>query len=270
MRNSRLILITSLLAVAVAFACERPTRKATVPRSDKTLTVMTFNVNFGLQGDEDSIAAIREGDADLVLLQETTAAWESQLRRDLSEQYPHMAFRHCCRAGGLAILSKGEILQDEYLDARTKEKGWFPAWRHLVQTPIGQVQTLNVHLRPAISESGSVLRGHFSTPSVRRKEIEAFFASLDDSFPTVIAGDFNESKDGRAVQFLRKKGLRSALPEFQPNADTWRWSTSVGTIHSQLDHIAYDPQLVPLQATVLKRGQSDHWPVIATFERSAP
>jgi endonuclease/exonuclease/phosphatase (EEP) superfamily protein YafD len=229
---------------------------------------MTFNVNFGLNGDADSIAAIRDSGADLVLLQETTEAWERQIRDQLGEVYPHMAFRHCCRAGGLAILSKGAIVEDDYLNARSSERGWFPAWRHVVDTQIGRIQTLNVHLRPPISDGGSVVSGYFTTPKVRRKEIDAFFASLDDSLPTVIAGDFNENKDGRAVQYLRKKGLRSALPEFKPSADTWRWKTSVGSVHSQLDHIAYDAQLVPLNANVLKQGRSDHWPVVATFERS--
>jgi endonuclease/exonuclease/phosphatase (EEP) superfamily protein YafD len=230
---------------------------------------MSFNVNFGLRGDADSIQAIREADADLVLLQETTPAWEKQIRAQLGHLYPFMAFRDCCRAGGLAILSKGPLLESEYFKARTEDKGWFPAWRHVVQTPLGRVQTLNVHLRPAISEGGSVLRGYFSTPEVRRKEIDAFWKQLEGSMPTIIAGDFNESDSGDALQFLRKRGLRSALPEFSPSADTWRWQTSVGTIHSQLDHIAYDPRLVPISALVVKEGHSDHWPIIATFVRAS-
>ncbi len=113
-----------------------------------------------------------------------------------------------------------------------------------------------------------MIRGYFSTRSVRKKEIRAHVAALDPGIPTVIAGDFNESEDGRAVQFLNKRGLRSALPEFKPGADTWRWTTSVGTVHSQLDHIVYDPHFTPINATVLKQGNSDHWPVVATFVRS--
>jgi endonuclease/exonuclease/phosphatase (EEP) superfamily protein YafD len=226
---------------------------------------MSYNVNYGLSGDEQAIEAIRKSNADFVLLQETTAAWETQIRRELSTEYPHMAFRHCCGAGGLAILSKGQIVQDEYLPPRTKDRGWFPAWRHIVDTPLGKVQTLNVHLRPPISDGGSVVRGYFSTREIRKKEIRAHFAEMDKRIPTVIAGDFNESDDGRAVQFLHKRGLRSALPEFKPGADTWRWTTSVGTVHSQLDHIVYNAHFTPINAIVLKQGRSDHRPVVATF-----
>jgi endonuclease/exonuclease/phosphatase (EEP) superfamily protein YafD len=253
------------LALFLLTSCAGPTRKPTDPEGAKTLTVMSFNVNYGLAGDSEAIEVIRQTSADLVLLQETTVAWETQIRRDLGREYPHMAFRHCCGAGGLAILSKGRLLQEEYLAPRTRERGWFPAWRHTVETPLGKVQTLNVHLRPPISDGGSVIRGYFSTRSVRKKEIRAHVAELDPGIPTVIAGDFNESEDGRAVQFLDKRGLRSALPEFKPGADTWRWTTSMGTVHSQLDHIVYDPHFTPINATVLKQGKSDHWPVVATF-----
>lgn len=228
---------------------------------------MTFNVNFGIAGDSSTIAGMRESGADLVLLQETTESWERVIRKELADVYAYMDFRHCCGAGGLAILSKGALLENRYFEARSEKNGWFPAWSHVVQTPIGKVQALNVHLRPPLSESGSVLSGYFSTPSVREDEIEAFFAKLDEKLPTIIAGDFNEGSDGKAIQFLRKRGLRSALPEFQPSANTWRWQTSVGTVHSQLDHITYAPQLVPLNAAVIKTGRSDHWPVIATFRR---
>lgn len=264
LRTIRVLAILPFLLVA----CGGPARTPTDPQDAKTLRVLSYNVNFGLAGDSDAIAAIRQSGADLVLLQETTAAWESQIRRQLVDVYPHMAFRHCCGAGGLAVLSKGRLVEDEYLSARTQDGGWFPAWQHVVETPIGRIQTLNIHLRPPISNGGSVLRGYFSTRSVRKKEIRAHFSRLDGSLPTVIAGDFNESEDGRAVQYLHKRGLRSALPEFKPGADTWRWTTSVGPVHSQLDHIVYDPKLTPINAKVLKRGRSDHWPVVATFIRS--
>lgn len=250
-----------------SLSCDKPSRVARPAGNATTLKVMSFNLNFGLPGDADSIAAIRSANPDLVLLQETNAAWEVSLRDEFQDLYPHMAFRHCCRAGGLALLSKGRILEDHYWEAQT-QGAWFPAWHHLVETPLGVVQTLNLHLRPQISESGSVVRGYFSTPSIRREEIANHFEKLSGSIPTIIAGDFNENKDGDAIVFLAKRGLRSALPEFSPNADTWHWNTSVGTIHSQLDHIVYDPRLEPLDAMVVQQGSSDHWPVVATFVRA--
>jgi endonuclease/exonuclease/phosphatase (EEP) superfamily protein YafD len=257
----------SSILVAIALAgCGADARSPLpLPAGEPYLTVMSYNVNFGLAGDPEGEAAIRAGDADLVVLQETTAAWERALRAGLGDRYPHMMFRHCCGAGGLAILSRYAIDASEYLPK--VGDGWFPAWRVVVTTPLGPIQVLAVHLRPPLSEHGSVVTGYFTTPGVRRAEIEAFVAHLDEDLPTLVVGDFNEPADGSAVRFLAERGLRSALPEFHPGADTWGWQTSLGTVRSQLDHIVYDPKLAALDARVIHAGRSDHHPVVAIFKR---
>lgn len=255
-----------LLVLALGASCGRAARAPRpMPAGAPRLTVMSYNVNFGLAGDAEGAAAIRAGDADVVVLQETTAAWERALRAGLRDRYPHMAFRHCCGAGGLAILSRYPFEEREYLPQ--VGDGWFPAWRVVVASPLGPIQVLAVHLRPPLSERGSVVSGYFSTPRVRRAEIEAFAAHLDRALPALVVGDFNEPADGSAVRLLAARGLRSALPEFHPDADTWGWRTSLGTVHSQLDHIVYDARLTALDARVIDAGRSDHRPVIAIFAR---
>lgn len=224
---------------------------------------MTYNVNYGLAGDPAGVRAIAEADADLVFLQETTAGWQRKLEAELIQQYPHMAFRHCCGAGGLAVLSKFPFTEHEYVKAKA---GWFPGWRLVVQSPLGPLQVLNLHLRPQVSDSGSVISGYFKTPRIRRAEIEEYFALLDPSLPTVIVGDLNENHRGRAVGFLEDRGFRSALPEFDGPQDTWRWNTSLGTVRSQLDHLIYDQQLEPLNVQIVGAGRSDHLPVVGTFQ----
>ncbi len=263
-RLSLAFVVLSILAIA---ACVRPTRTARAPRPGRpSVTVMTFNVNFGLAGDRNTVDAIRQGGADVVLLQETTPEWEQALRADLHGPYPRMAFRHCCRAGGLGVLSKWPFREMDYIPAPS---GWFPAWRLIVETPLGGLQVLVVHLRPPVSDAGSYVSGYFNTPPIREREIAAYFGRLDPSLPTIVAGDFNEGDGGRAVAFLAARNLRSVLPEFHPEADTWRWTTSVGTIRGRLDHILYDPRLDPLDARVLPFGRSDHLPVVVTFERAS-
>ncbi len=259
-------LIASLASLACLAACSSAPRTA-APEGEvqaAQLKVMTYNVNFGMAGDPSAHLLIRDEDPDVVLLQETTPAWESALRETLSDVYPHMAFKHCCGAGGLAILSKHPIDPQEY--ARAPKPGWFPSWRVLVRTPIGVVQTLNVHLRPPVSDSGSFVAGYFSTPEVRLTEITSHSAHLDPDLPAIVAGDFNESDTGRAVSFLDQRGLSSVLPEFHPGANTWRWQTSVGPVSAQLDHITYDADaLTPLNSYVVRAGRSDHFPVVAVF-----
>jgi vancomycin resistance protein VanJ len=244
-------------------SCASP-RPSSEPAADQPhVRVMTYNVNYGVAGDPSTVEAIRQGEAGVVFLQETTPAWEQALRQQLAEEYPHMVFRHCCGAGGLAVLSKFPLRAAEYMKA--PEGGWFPGWRVLVDSPIGELQALNVHLRPPVSDSGSVVAGYFSTGEIRQRQIEAYWQKIDPDLPTLVVGDFNEDTGGRAVKFLAAQGLQSVLPDFEPSADTWRWTTSVGQIESRLDHVTHDRRLRPLGARVIQAGRSDHLPVVATF-----
>ncbi len=224
---------------------------------------MTYNVNYGIPGDPQSIQAIRDADPDLVFLQETTPAWEAALREALQPQYAHMRFEHHGRAGGLAVLSKVP-LKIEILE-RSAPSGRFPAMRVLAQWPWGSFQALNVHLHPPASASGSFISGYFSTPKIRKAELKGFAKHLEPDLPTVVLGDFNES-GGSAIKHLAKQGYGNALQEFQPGAKTWHWPTIVGEIYATLDHVMYDRRWVPLSTRVLKLGRSDHWPVLARLE----
>lgn len=260
LRKHTFLMLTILM---LPWGCTTALRTPRTP-SGPALRVMTFNVNFGLGGDPATLAAISLGQADLICLQETTPAWEEALRRELSGRYPHMAFKHHQAAGGLAVLSRFPF---EDMGTRASPVGWFPAWRVMVSSPLGAVQVLLVHLHPPVSESGSVISGYFTTPSVRRTEMADFAALISPELPTLVVGDFNEDSDGRAVALLNKRGFRSVLGEFQRDTDTWRWHTSLGQIRHTLDHIIYDPRLDPLDARVLRVGRSDHWPVLATFQK---
>jgi endonuclease/exonuclease/phosphatase (EEP) superfamily protein YafD len=263
--RARLALVVGLTAAAWV-QCHRNPPPA-VPAGAPSLSVMTFNVNFGVADDPANVAAIAEANADLVLLQETTPRAEALFRAELADAYPHMVFSYCCRAGGLGILSKHPIVDREPLPPPV---GWFPAERVVIDTPLGRTQVINVHLRPPISDDGSWVAGYFSTRSVRAEEIAALWASAEPSLPTIVAGDFNESRNGRAIEFLGDKGLRSALVEQHPRATTWRWNTSVGTLRAQLDHIVIDGHFRAVDTRVLERGRSDHMPVFAVLTAADP
>jgi endonuclease/exonuclease/phosphatase family metal-dependent hydrolase len=178
-----------------------------------------------------------------------------------------MAFVHTPGAGGLAVLSRLP-LEDGEVMAPVGE-GWFPAWRVLAQTPIGEVQALQLHLRPPISDSGGIVSGYWQAGRIHREEIAAFAgpAALPLDRPTLVLGDLNEDHDGAAASWLRDRGLRSALEEYAPDATTWRWATSLGEVTHTLDHIFYGGALEPLEARALAAGRSDHLPLLAVFTR---
>jgi endonuclease/exonuclease/phosphatase (EEP) superfamily protein YafD len=257
---------------AASWACSSaPLRAARAPaRNQPTLSVMTYNVNYGLAGNESTLDAIDDQQADFVLLQETTPAWEAFLRERFHGRYEFVAFRHCCGAGGLAVLSRFPFRELAYL--APPEGGWFPAWSLELDAPIGRVQVMNVHLRPRIGDSGpnvsGVISGMISTPPIRRREISAYFMHVRPNVPALIAGDFNEAEDESALEYLEEQGFRSALPEFSDD-DTWRWHFSViGEVERRFDHIAYGQGLEALSARVVRAGRSDHLPVVAVFARN--
>ncbi|MBM4370021.1 MAG: endonuclease/exonuclease/phosphatase family protein [Deltaproteobacteria bacterium] len=221
------------------------------------LTVLTFNVNYGLRDAPENLDAIRDADADLVLLQETTPELEAAADRQLRELYPHQRFRHCCGAGGLGVLSKHAVEEGPYLESPA---GWFPGWWVRVDSPLGRVQALLVHLRPPVSDDGSWVKGYFTTGDVRRRELAAYLEHRDPELPTLVAGDFNEAR-GPALELLAAEGLVDALASFAPGEPTFRWRTSLGTLRFVLDHLFHDEGLRALDAEVLDSGVSDHLPV---------
>lgn len=231
------------------------------------LRVVSYNVHH--DGDEAStVDAIADADGDIVLLQETTPAWERVLRRRLSRRYPHMTFHHWRRfAGGLAVLSRHPIDDDDLLPPA---EGWFPAQRLVIATPAGPVQLLHVHLRPAIDQ-GDWVRGFFTTPPIRRREIEEYWARMKPDLPTVVAGDFNEEPGASALAYLADRGLARAD---SGETATWEWKGMWrgAPIHlrMKLDHVLADRRWRVRDARVIVGGGSDHRPVVVTLQRTSP
>jgi endonuclease/exonuclease/phosphatase family metal-dependent hydrolase len=216
--------------------------------------VLTFNVNYGMAGDEATLSPITSSDADVVFLQETNPAWRRFAEPRLRERFPHQAWHTVSGAGGQAVLARRPVRVQKVLPSPAK---WFFALLGVADTPLGPVQFLAVHLHPPVTEDGNWLRGYFSTDPVRKKEIEQFAAALEPQLPTIVVGDFIEGTSG------------SALPELLPSAKTWRWQWGRVNLSAQLDHIVYDRWFEPLTAQVIVAGNSDHLPVRVMLARAA-
>lgn len=269
MKLARAFAVVLVLSVMLIFvSCHQATRESRPPtHGQPTLTVMTFNVNFGIAGDAATLQAIAEHPADLVFLQETNLAWQLHAQAALSSLYPHQTWHHEPAAGGQAVLSKRPFKVRQVLSSPT---GWFPALQVVAETPLGEVEVLAVHLHPPITDNGSWIAGYLTTDGMRLAEIAKYITALDQKKPTLIVGDFNEGTRGKAISYLESRGFRTALPEFAPDAKTWHWPFGKLELSAQLDHLVYDPALEPLSAAVMHIGNSDHFPVRASFVRAQP
>jgi len=260
MRAVALPLVTLLSLLQLSCSASRLQPRAPTPGRSH-LTVMSYNVNFGIACDPATVETIASTPADAVFLQETNPQWEQCLRERMSATHAHIAFRHEPAAGGLAVLSKIPFEQRDFMPSPI---GWFPGWRVILQSELGKVQVLQVHLRPQVSDSGSYVSGYLSTGHYRHAEIREYSPSLESGMSAIVLGDFNE-KGGKAVKHLEELGMRDVLDDFDLGT-TWRWNTSVGTLRLQLDHVFYRGALTPLRAEVLQAGNSDHLPILVAFE----
>jgi endonuclease/exonuclease/phosphatase family metal-dependent hydrolase len=248
-------------------ACSRevePGHEPSEARDPLELSVLSYNVNYGLAGDPPAIAAIVDADADLVLLQETTPEWELALRDSpaIAEAWPHVRFHHCCGAGGLAVLSRWPIVTFDVLEPPPDPDAWFPAARAVIETPRGPVELLDVHLRPPVATADQGwISALSSTPAVRQAEVQHYVPALAPDMPTVIAGDFNEGDGGRALRRLHDAGFVDVMAELKVRGHTWRW----GSLRARLDHVLVDEHFELLDAEIVDAGRSDHLPLRASL-----
>src|SRR5690606_32923045 len=140
--------------------------------------------------------------------------------------------------------------------------GWFPAWRATLRSPLGPIQLVNLHLRPPGRDGGSYVRGYVTSQEARLTETRAPPGLLDGPAPASIAGDLHEGARGRSLRHPAELGDQSALDRLHPMRPTWRWTTRMGVVRWQLDHILCGGELRATDAWVIEGGASDHVPVL--------
>ncbi|MDP6542993.1 MAG: endonuclease/exonuclease/phosphatase family protein [Phycisphaerae bacterium] len=265
LRTSALVCLIALAATVFAGCNFRTTRKG-APPTGPHFSVMTYNVNYGMPGAADAVGAIRETDADIVCLQEITPAWQRYLTAALSQRYPHRRYKHRGGAGGMGILSKRPFRDVAYTEPQA---GWFPSWIIEADTPLGPVHICNVHLRPPLSDRGSISpSAYMNTPEIHRREIAEAYGHMDSKRPRLVVGDFNENDSGGGIAWLGKRGFTDALSQFDTSSNTWQWRVGAITLRNRFDHILHSGNLHSTSAWVVAKGKSDHRPVVAIIERA--
>lgn len=225
------------------------------------LTLATYNVFFEAVDDADTVAAVGETGADVVLLQEVTARWQEVLEARYREPYPHRLFAPEGGAGGLGVLSRFPLRDLKHVPPLFKH----PAWLVRVQAPWAELNVLNVHLRASRRAGQDIVSGLLSQSSDHELELRAFLDACD-VLPEVVAGDFNDEPHEGGVAWLERRGFVDALERHHPGDPTFR--VLGGLYSSTLDHILLDVGWSAADAWVLHRGNSDHWPLVARL-RSA-
>ncbi len=252
------------VALLVFLACGR----GKDPEPVGELTLVTYNLNFGNPDVEKTMAALASTNADVALLQEVNAGWAALLKKRFEGSYRHLTF-HPGAGGhaGHAVLSRFPFAADQVL---TKPDGaFYPGHRLVITTPTGRLQILHVHLRASIHDDCfegpctqiEWVKGQFSTPPIRKREIETHWKAVDPALPTIVAGDFNEPADGDVVAFLTARGLTRVATT---GPTSWHHVQNGSELLAEtIDHVMIDHRITALEAKVVDAGASDHRPVIA-------
>lgn len=265
MRFNGSSLVFALVGVGLS-ACTAPppaTPRAPTPGATH-FTVMTYNIHRDRSGDASTVDAVGAPDADVVCLQEVTAAWAATLRERYSAQYPYMLFAPKENAGGLAVLSHFPLEDHGVVPV---PGDLHPGWVVHVSMPAARVQVVHVHLRSLFNGTRDWVSNYFATGNDHVAETRSFLDHASPEMPTIVAGDFNESPDGDAVKLLEGRGFENLLPMFKPGQFTWQ-GKSIG-LDMTIDHVMADRSFDALNAWTLRRGHSDHLPVVAHVELRA-
>ncbi len=232
----------------------RPTETAVQGALDRSLAeeemvIQTFNLCFAIAGDAETLRAVLESDADVLILQESTERWRALIEEAMRTTHPHQFWRAPSApyaASGGAILSRFPLSERRVVPSAV---GWFESLLAVVDTPHGAIQVVGVHLQPAARLTDLLTLGQ----AHQREMAHAYPAT---ALPVIVAGDFNEERGG-AVAWLEDQGL----VEGQSHAPTWRWPIGSLMARLRIDHVFVSPELSILRTDVLARGHSDHLPV---------
>lgn len=263
----RIFALIFVMLILVA-GCSSPVKPDFSP-TQPSVKIITYNINWGFVEPQNVVNYLAKTDADVVCLQETHQYWEVALKENLKGRYPYSVFYNEEAAGGIAVLSKYKLKNVKLLPP---EAGWFPAMCGEVETPMGWVQFLNLHLRPPLSDRGSAsVSALYRTPYIHRDEVAGFSAYIDPNRPAFITGDFNENEGDKAIGWLYDRGFTDSLSIYDTYTKTWQWQVCSGVrLSARYDHILFNEYLACTGARVNIVDASDHMPVFAVLVANNP
>ncbi len=256
------------------------------------ISILTYNVKvFDLYnwskngaGKQTILSAIDKANADVICLQEfyTDATPDFNTKKELNKKYPYY-FVHPTltknghRQWGLATFSKYPIIQQKAIS--------FPNSKHnlALQTTIevkgDTVSIINLHLQsvhfgeedyaslesPEMKNASSILdalkklKEAFEKRATQAEQMAEIVTQSDH--PVLVVGDMNDTPNSYAYKTI-SKGLNDSFSKAGWGLKT----TYKGRLPLlRIDHILGSEEVLFRKYKVIEEGESDHYPVLATF-----
>ena len=251
-----------------------------------TMNVTEFNWQENTSEPSKNMRYILDEDADIVVIQEGLVyfSYEQQNRikpmlEELYKKYPYRK-KHFFDVG---ILSKYPFTEVQSPVLAQDSLGYFiKAWD--VEAPGGDIRVMSMHLsslRLNKNERGVI--ESMNLPSGRKRRIQSVTRKLDVGFisharqadamrqvlddspgDVLVMGDLNDTPGSFAYRTVCGDDLHDAWAEtgFGPT-----YTFNSHHLYVKIDHILYRGHLKPLWCRRVKAGESDHYPLVALFER---
>ncbi len=235
------------------------------------LTILTYNLHAESRNLDGMIEVIRASGADIVALQEVSAAAANRVANELAQVYPYQALHPQRYANaGQGVLSRYPVVADKY---------WRPSGppdvlghqRVEVDFNGARIVVYNYHpLRP-------VMRGLSFDDQPRGQAVSDLLEQTrQDSGPVLVAGDFNmtdQTDDYRRITAAFSDtfrevgwGMGFTFPDADPATPSRQRIRRLIQVPLllRLDYIFHNDDFLPVEAFVWPdSGGSDHHPVYA-------
>lgn len=221
------------------------------------LTLMTVNLWEYNASPRRLAESMLAADAEVLLIQEFTPAWQRVILETLGDRYPHRAWTKRCDAFGMAVLSKRPFVEPVRSDF-TPGSHDIPQMRAVVEVDARRVVIYNIHLAPPRRLS------FFATQNRQFAALLDLFAREND--PLIVGGDWNFSDIADHAFRMKSAGFTDAWAQAGAGRGaTWPgdcgWFRRLAGL--RIDHIFLNGGLVCAEVRTTEACGSDHVPMIA-------
>ena len=251
-----------------------------------TMNVTEFNWFNRDNAPSQSLRYILDQNADVVVIQEGLVYYGYEdlasvkpMLEELYEKYPYRKKQFF----DVGILSKHPFTEVKSPILEQDSIGYFiKAWD--VEAPGGDLRIIGMHLSSLrFTYNDSKVIESINIPSDRKRRIKSVANKLDNGFnnharqaramrqllnetegDVIVMGDMNDTPGSFAYRMMCGDDLRDTWADtgFGPT-----YTFNAHHIYVKIDHILYRGDLKALSCKRDKAGDSDHYPLLAVFER---
>lgn len=251
-----------------------------------TMNVTEFNWFDSNAGPSKSLRYILDQNADIVMIQEGLVYFAydqlesvKPMLKELYEKYPYRKKPFF----DVGILSKYPFTEVKPEVLAQDSLGYFiKVWD--VEAPGGDLRVVNMHLSSLrFTQNDSKVIESMNIPSDRKGRIKSVTKKLDNGFRShtrqanairqvlddspedvIVVGDMNDTPGSFTYRTVCGDDLRDAWADtgFGPT-----YTFHAHHLYVKIDHILYRGDMKALSCKRDKAGDSDHYPLVAVFER---